>query len=178
LRILKCGDRKKCRVAKATADGAWGAVRCDFVICKEEGAVEKISSSVPGSEQGQCERELALVLEIDRIRDEYASQPQSMLEQITAVAAKTLQADIGLLAVTKDDTELSLVAQIDPANILPSIPADALLDLAREAMTLLDAERRSPNDLLESCGICDLLLSPLSVGRERLGSLIFATLNR
>jgi adenylate cyclase len=119
------------------------------------------------------ERELSLVFEIDRIRDEHARDPQKMLAAITGTVAAALCANAGLLALVREPSEVTWAATADPDSILPTLPREALDQVAQAAASLLTASVLEPGQALRSSGIHNLLVTPLRVGIDRLGSLLF-----
>jgi class 3 adenylate cyclase/GTP-sensing pleiotropic transcriptional regulator CodY len=127
---------------------------------------------------GQCKRELVLVIEIDRIRDEIADDPQQMLISLTETITKALHADAGLLALTKGTSQATWAATIDPDSIIPSIDASALHQIAQAAMSLHTVSTLEPGDVLLSNGVKHLLVAPLTVSGRRLGCLIYLSQKR
>ena len=79
------------------------------------------------------ERELSLVLEIDRIRDENARDPRKMLSAIVETIFEALHADAGLLALIDEPSGIVWEAKVDPDAILPTLSENALYQVAQAA---------------------------------------------
>lgn len=136
------------------------------------------TDKIPDSPLEQCQHELALVLEIDRLRDRNARDPQAMLSAVTETATKALAADVGLLALLDKSSESIWYAQIDPTGMLPSLDPEALSQAVRAAAALHTASPLDPGPALEAGGIRHLLAAPLVLNGERFGSLVFLSADR
>jgi|GEM_PF-349501 len=123
----------------------------------------------------QCQRQLALLIELDRIRDEIAQTPQAMLAAITRAVTTALQADIGLLFL---DHELHPHCITDNTHLLATLAPQALARLAQTAAMLTTPSRLDPDETWRAAGIRHLLAGPLIIGQQRLGSLVCLSTQR
>lgn len=121
----------------------------------------------------QLERELSLVIEIDRLRDLHARAPEQMLAAITRAVTGALRADAGLLALSDGSRQTEWGARFDPEGLLLEVSQDALQQVAGAAASLHTASALEAGEALQSRGVSHLLVTPLVVGGERLGSLVF-----
>jgi adenylate cyclase len=124
------------------------------------------------------DRELSLILEIDRIRDENARNPQKMLSAIVEAIFEALRADAGLLALIDGPSSVVWEAKVDPDSILPALPEDALYEVAQAATALHTSSTLEPGQALRTNGIHHLLVAPLRIDVQRLGSLLFLSKER
>jgi len=130
------------------------------------------------SEGGQCERKLALVMEIDRVRDEIASDPQEMLVAIVQIVTEAVKADAGLL-VLADDTWLGEPAvTIDPNEVISALDPAAFERTVQTATSLHTIATLEPSSALQKEGVLDLLASPLTIKGQRLGTMVYLARRR
>jgi class 3 adenylate cyclase/GTP-sensing pleiotropic transcriptional regulator CodY len=124
------------------------------------------------------ERELSLILEIDRIRDENARDPRKMLSAIVETIFEALHADAGLLALIDEPSSIVWEAKVDPDAILSTLSEDALYQVAQAAAALHTSSALEPGQALRSNGIHHLLVAPLRIDVQRLGSMLFLSKER
>ena len=136
------------------------------------------ASADPEAQLTQRERELSLVIEIDRIRDKDASNPQRMLVTITQTITQALRADAGVLALVSGISDVSWRTTADPDSILPSLDQDGLRQAAQAATALHTASALEPGDALRAGGIRHLLVTPLRVDARHLGGMLFVARER
>ena len=124
-----------------------------------------------GDDRDQCRRQLDMIIEIDRLRDEIADDPQRLLEAITGALTRSLTANAGLLVLAEDKDTATVT--IDPQAILHALDADALRQTIHSTSLLHTPSRLDPDRVLKQAGISHLLASPLSTKGRRLGTLLF-----
>lgn len=126
----------------------------------------------------QRERELALVLEIDRIRDKFVESPQQMLSAVLCAVTESQGADLGLIVLV-DDYLASLGRLVfDPHAVLSHLPHEPLAQVADAAAALHAASTLEPGKALQIAGVRSILAAPLRVASEKLGSLLLFSMNR
>ena len=136
------------------------------------------SGSILEAQAAQCERELGLVLEMDRIRDRYTHDSDQMLAAMVEAVTEALGADVGLLTLVDETSNVILGARSDPKGILSSLAPDALQQIAGAATALHTTSTLASGAMLQASGIQHLLVTPLRIGTERLGSLLLLSSER
>jgi class 3 adenylate cyclase len=125
-----------------------------------------------------CERELALALEIDRLRDQIIDEPRSVLADIVQTVVQAVQADAGLLALSDDLPAAQWSAVSDPQGLIADLDRAALSRLVEAATALQGASGLEPGRPLQAHGIRHLLVTPLSLAERRLGCMAFFATGR
>ncbi|MBN1936889.1 MAG: GAF domain-containing protein [Anaerolineae bacterium] len=123
----------------------------------------------------QCQRQLAMLINLDRIRDKTTDAPHKMLDAITHVITTALTADVGLLFLDGDPHPKSVA---NPGNITSALDAQALAQIAQTAAALNTTSRLDPDRALQAAGIRHILVSPLIVGEQRLGAMLYLSKQR
>jgi len=134
--------------------------------------------SDPESKLVQRERELALVLEIDRIRDEFVDSSQQMLSAVLRAVAKSLGADLGLIVLVDDHLAFLEKVAFDPRATLPDLPQDSLDQVADAATALHTVSTLETGEALGAAGVRGILAAPLRVASQKLGSLLLFSMDR
>lgn len=129
----------------------------------------------PSPSDDLCQRQLALLIDLDRIRDQYASAPSRMLTEINSLITDALQADVGLLFLAD---QLCPHCATDHAHLLPTFDPQVLDHIARTAAALTTTSRLDPDEQARAAGVRHILVGPLIVGGERLGSLVYLAQQR
>lgn len=124
-------------------------------------------------------RALDLILAIDQIRDE-AENERALLNAITTAMTEAVEAELGMLWVTDEDSEgeLQLRALVDRERVYDSASAPVLRALAQTAM-----KQAEPHILTTDLNIAQKpmhfgLTVPLRVGAEHLGALLLLNTDR
>jgi len=134
--------------------------------------------SDPESKLAQRERELALVLEVDRIRDEFIDSPQQMLSAVLRAVAESLSADLGLIALVNDQLAFLQKIAFDPRSFLSHLPQESLDRVVDAAMALHTESTLEAGEVLAAAGVRGVLAAPLRVASQQLGSLILCSMDR
>jgi len=124
-------------------------------------------------------RALDLILAIDRIRDEAESE-REMLTAITTAMTNAVEAELGMLWVTDEDSagELQLRALVDRERIYDSASAPVLRALAQTAMEQAEPHILNTNLQISNKPLQFGLTTPLRVGQEQLGALLLLNTDR
>lgn len=126
----------------------------------------------------QKERELEIILAIDRIRD-LGTDPQAMLTEIARTVRQQLEADLCLLGLVDRVTgQLALSAIEDSAGLFAALDEDAVRQVLEAALELDGVTPLAADAGWGAAGPQYLLASPLIVGDEPLGTLLLANRDR
>lgn len=126
----------------------------------------------------QKERELEIILAIDRIRD-LGADPQVMLTEIAHTVGQQLEADLCLLGLVDQVTgQLDLSAVEDRANLFATLDEDAVRQVLEAALELDGVTPLAADAGWGAAGPRHLLACPLIVGHETLGTLLLANRDR
>lgn len=136
------------------------------------------SNDAPEQRLALCERELALALEIDRLRDQITGDPSGVLADIVQAVAQALEADAGLLALSGDPEGAQWSGAFDPDGLLTALDQRAVKRVMEAATVLPGASALEPGRPLEGDGIRHLLVTPLSLAQQRLGCMAFLSTRR
>jgi adenylate cyclase len=124
----------------------------------------------------QKERELEIILAIDRIRDDTMDM-QELLSSIVQVVTNYFDADLCLMSLVKEESgELELKMVDDRQGVFGQLSRDALRKAAEQGTALEGVSILADTFGLHPQGMNHLLAAPLVIGGERLGSLLL--LNR
>jgi len=122
----------------------------------------------------QKERELEIILAIDRIRD-FSADPQAMLAQIARTVGQQLQADLCLLGVVDQATgQLALGAVEDRAGLFAALDRRAVQEMLEAALAVDGVAPLAADAGWGAAGLQYLLASSLVVGDEIVGTLLLA----
>lgn len=124
-------------------------------------------------------RALDLILAIDRIRDEAAGE-REMLTAITTAMTEAVEAELGMLWVTDEDSagELQLRAVVDRERVYDAASAPVLRALAQTAMAQVEPHILNTNLQISSRPLQFGLTTPLRVAQEQLGALLLLNTDR
>lgn len=124
------------------------------------------------------ERKLTVILAIDRIRDR-ATDPQSLLTQVTHTIGRELDADLCLLGLLDRTTgRLKLNAVEDRGGLFGSLDGSAVQEVLEAALQLDGVTPLAAAPGWGQAGPQHLLAAPLLVNEERLGVLLLANRQR
>jgi len=124
----------------------------------------------------QKEKELEIVLAIDRIRDGTTGM-QELLSSIVQVVTDYLDADLYLISLMGEESEeLELKMVDDRQGIFGQLSRDALRKAAKQGTAIDHVSILDDTFGLHQQGVNHLLAAPFVIGGERLGSLLL--LNR
>jgi adenylate cyclase len=124
----------------------------------------------------QKEKELEIILAIDRIRDR-TTDMQELLSSIVQVVTDYLDADLCLMSLVRQESgELELKMVDDRYGIFGQLSRDALRAAAEQGTAIEQVSILDDTFGLHQQGVNHILAAPLVIGGERLGSLLL--LNR
>jgi GAF domain-containing protein len=124
----------------------------------------------------QKERELEIILAIDRIRDD-TTDMQELLSSIVQVVTNYFDTDLCLMSLVKEESgELELKMVDDRQGVFGQLSRDALRKAAEQGTALEGVSILEDAFGLHPQGMNHLLAAPLVISGERLGSLLL--LNR
>jgi class 3 adenylate cyclase len=122
----------------------------------------------------QRERELALLLEMDRIRDQTVDVTQ-MLTQATEVLVQALDLDVCLVGLTDGETgTIELKTVSDRTQWLAGGKTEQVQKLLEQARALDEMSLLSLPGPFSSQDLQEVLAVPLVIQEERLGALVLA----
>ncbi len=120
----------------------------------------------------QKEKELEIILAIDRIRDGTPDM-QKLLSSIAQVVTNYLDADLCLISLVGEESgKLELKMVDDRRGLFGQLSRDALRKAAEQGTTIERVSILDDTFGLHRQGVNHLLAAPLVVGGERLGSLL------
>jgi adenylate cyclase len=126
----------------------------------------------------QRERELALLLEMDRIRDRTVDATR-LLTLATEVLVQALNVDLCLIGLTDADTgEIDLKSVSDRRQIFAQLETGQVRELLEQARALSELAILTPREGLAAKGITELLAVPLVILEDRLGAIVLANQDR
>jgi adenylate cyclase len=126
----------------------------------------------------QKERELEIILALDRIRD-LDADPQFILAEIARTVGQQLEADLCLLGLVDRATgKLSLSAVEDRTGLFASLDGDAVQQLLEATLELDGVTPLAADVGWDASGPQHLLAAPLIVDKGRLGALVLANQDR
>ncbi len=126
----------------------------------------------------QKERELEIILAIDRVRD-LSTDPRTMLTEIARTVGRQLEADLCLLGLVDQATgQLDLGAVEDAANLFASLDEHAIRQALEAALALDGVTPLAADAGWGAAGPQYLLASPLVIGDDVLGALLLANRDR
>jgi class 3 adenylate cyclase len=121
---------------------------------------------------------IAIMLEIDRIRDE-AHEESEMSSAMIGKLTEAIEADLGLLFQRDDETgQLQLRTLLDRAKTYDAPMAGKALEIAAEVSTLPSGSLRASSVTLAGRGTIQCLAASLKVDRESLGALLLVNTGR
>ena len=126
----------------------------------------------------QRERELALLLEMDRIRDQTVDVTR-LLTQATEVLVQALDVDLcftGLTDVESGEIELKSVS--DRMQLFSRVESGQIHELLEQARALDQMSLLAPHESLAAQGVTDVLAVPLVIQEDRLGAVVLANRQR
>jgi len=124
----------------------------------------------------QREKELEIILAIDRIRDS-TTDMQELLSSVIQVVTSHLDADLCLMSLVREESgELELKTVDDRRGIFGHLSRNALQKAAEQGAVVERISVLDDTFGLHQQGVNHILAAPLVIGGERLGSLLF--LNR
>lgn len=142
------------------------------------GAFDGEAFSVLNARLAQRERELALMLEMDRIRDQTVDVTR-LLTQATEVLVQALDVDLCFTGLTDADSgEIELKSVSDRMQLLSSVGAGQVHDLLVRARALSEMAVLTPHETLAAQGITNVLAVPLVIQEDRLGAIVLASRDR
>jgi len=131
-----------------------------------------------GEQLAQKERELEIILAIDRIRD-LSTDPRAMLADIARTVGQQLEADLCLLGLVDRATgQLDFRAVQDQIGIFSALDKDAVQQLLQATLELEGVTPLAADAGWGDAGPRYLLAAPLVVGGEPLGALLLANRDR
>jgi class 3 adenylate cyclase/GTP-sensing pleiotropic transcriptional regulator CodY len=120
----------------------------------------------------QKEKELELILAVDRIRD-ITVEPRSMLSAIINVVVEELEAGLGLVGwVDEESGAVELKAIDDRVGAFRRLERTVVQQLMEQATALGDISFMESPPRLQVHGLPHLLAAPLTIGEQRLGALV------
>lgn len=126
----------------------------------------------------QKEKELEIILAIDRIRDG-TTDLQELLSSIVEIVTSCLDADLCLISLVGEESgELELKMVDDRRGIFGQLSRDALRKAAGQGTALARVSILDDTFGLHQQGVNHLLAAPLVIGGERLGSLLLLNKQR
>lgn len=126
----------------------------------------------------QRERELALLLEMDRIRDQTVDVTR-LLTQATEVLVQALDVDLCFTGLTDSETgEIELKSISDRMQLLSRVEPGQIHDLLEQARGLPEIVTLAPQASWVSQGVTHLVAAPLVIQEDRLGAIVLAARDR
>lgn len=126
----------------------------------------------------QRERELALLLEMDRIRDQTVDVTL-LLTQATEVLVQALGIELCFTGLTDGDTgEITLRSVSDRMHLLSRIGPGQIHKLLEQARELPEMTAWSSDASWVALGVTQLLAVPLVIQDDRLGAIVLAAHDR
>jgi adenylate cyclase len=120
----------------------------------------------------QKEKELEIILAIDRIRD-VTVESHSMLSAIINVVAEELEAGLGLVSLVDEETgTVELKAIDDRVGVFRRLERTMVERLMERATALEGVSSMESLPELQAQGLSHLLAAPLTIGGQRLGALV------
>lgn len=120
----------------------------------------------------QKEKELGLILAIDRIRD-VNIEPRSMLSAIINVVVEELEADLGLVSLVDEGSgAVELKAIDDRVGIFRNLEWTVVQQLLEQATALEGVSFLESPPQLQAQRLSHLLAAPLAIDEQRLGALV------
>jgi len=120
----------------------------------------------------QKEKELEIILAIDRIRDATV-EPHSMLSAIINVVVGEMEADLGLVSWVDEETgALELKAVDDRVGVFRHLEQAVVQRLMEQATALGGISSMECPPELQAQGLPHLLAAPLTMGGQQLGALV------
>jgi nitrate/nitrite-specific signal transduction histidine kinase len=120
----------------------------------------------------QKEKELEIILAIDRIRD-VTVESHSMLSAIINVVAEELEAGLGLVSLVDEETgTVELKAIDDRMGVFRRLERTMVERLMERATALEGVSSMESLPELQMQGLSHLLAAPLTIGGQRLGALV------
>ena len=120
----------------------------------------------------QKEKELEIILAIDRIRD-VTVESHSMLSAIINVVAEELEAGLGLVSLVDEETgTVELKAIDDRMGVFRRLERRVVERLMERATALEGVSCMESLPELQMQGLSHLLAAPLTIGGQRLGALV------
>jgi adenylate cyclase len=138
----------------------------------KEAVVESKDRVTLEQKLAQKEKELELILVIDRIRDATV-EPHSMLSAIINVVVEELEADLGLVGLVDEGTgTVELKAVDDRVGGFRRLERAMVQQLMEQATALGDVSFMESFSELQAQGLSHLLAAPMTIGEQRLGALV------
>lgn len=125
----------------------------------------------------QKQKQLEIILAIDRIRDS-TTNLQKLLSSIIQLVTGYLEADLGLIGLSEESGELELKAVDDRRGIFGQLNYDTLRQAAKRGTAIDRVSTLDDTFGLSQQGANHLLAAPLTIGGERLGSLLLLNQRR
>lgn len=120
----------------------------------------------------QKEKELEIILAIDRIRDG-TTDMRELLSSIAETVTSYLDTDLCLISLVGEESgELELKMVDDRGGIFGQLSQDALRKVAEQSTTIEQVSILDDTFGFHQQGVNQLLAAPLVIGEERLGSLL------
>jgi adenylate cyclase len=127
---------------------------------------------------GQKEKELEIILAIDRIRDG-TTDMQQLLSSTVEIVTSYLDADLCLMSLVEEESgELELKMVDDRQGIFGQLSQDALRKAAEQSTSIGHVSVLDDTFGLRQQGVSHLLAAPLLIGGEQLGSLLLLNKQR
>jgi adenylate cyclase len=127
---------------------------------------------------GQKEKELEIILAIDRIRDG-TTDMQQLLSSTVEIVTSYLDADLCLMSLVEEESgELELKMVDDRQGIFGQLSQDALRKAAEQSTAIGHVSVLDDTFGLRQQGVSHLLAAPLLIGGEQLGSLLLLNKQR
>jgi adenylate cyclase len=127
---------------------------------------------------GQKEKELEIILAIDRIRDG-TTDMQQLLSSTVEIVTSYLDADLCLMSLVEEESgELELKVVDDRQGIFGQLSQDALRKAAEQSTAIGHVSVLDDTFGLRQQGVSHLLAAPLLIGGEQLGSLLLLNKQR
>jgi class 3 adenylate cyclase len=120
----------------------------------------------------QKEKELEIILAIDRIRD-VTVEPRSMLSAIINVVVEELEAGLGLVSLVDEETgAVELKAIDDRVGVFRRLERAVVQRLMEQATALGGVSFLESPPELQAQGLPHLLAAPLTMGGQQLGAVV------
>jgi adenylate cyclase len=132
----------------------------------------------PNARLAQRERELALVLEMDRIRDRTVDVTR-LLTLATEVLVRALDVDLCVAGLTDVESgEIELKSVSDRMQLFARVERDQIHGLLEQARMLDKMAALAPHESLVARGVRHVLAVPPVINEDRLGAIVLANRDR
>jgi class 3 adenylate cyclase len=145
-------------------------------VSKEPLGGESISTL--NARLAQRERELSLLLEMDRIRDQTVDETR-LLTRTTEVLVRALDIDLCFIGLTDAESgEIRLKSVSDRLQLLSKVEAARVHELLEQARGLDKMTVLTAHETLAAQGVANVLSVPLVIQEDGLGAIVLASCER